>query len=75
MEWKIGEDIPSTPEFCVRKKLFDLEEGKEDGELSPWTSSSEYFSQSSHENSCSMSERFSQTNLFDDSPSTKVRFV
>ena len=72
VQWRIGESVPSTPEDCVRKKLFDLDEAGEDGDLSQWTSSSEYFSQSSHENSCVMSEGFSQTNLFDDSPSTKV---
>ena len=73
---QIGKRSPTTPKVCVRKKLFDLDEceGTEDGELSPLTSSSEYFSQSSNEKSCNTSERFSQTiNLFSSSPSTKVR--
>ena len=72
VQWKIGGSGPSTPEDCVRKKLFDLAEDPEDGELNQWTSSSEYFSQSSHDNSCAMSDGFSQTNLFGDSPSTAV---
>ena len=72
IRWQMDESILSTPEDCVKKKLFDLDDGAEDVELNQWSSSSEYFSQSSRENSCSMSEGFSQTNLFDDSPSTKV---
>ena len=72
VQWQVGGSGPSTPEDCIRKKLFDLGEESEDGELNQWTSSSEYFSQSSHDNSCAMSDGFSQTNLFDDSPSATV---
>ena len=69
VRWQVGESVLSTPADCVRKKLFDF---NEDGEFNQWSSSSEYFSQSSHENSCNVSEDFSQVNLFEDSPSTKV---
>ena len=66
VQWRIGVS-PSNPEYCVRKKLFDLDEG---GEMSQCTS--EYFSQSSHENSYVISDGFNHSNLFDDSPLTKV---
>ena len=69
---QMDERVLSTPEDRVKKKLFDLDDDAEDVELNQWSSSSEYFSQSSRENSCSISEGFSQSNLFDDSPSTKV---
>ena len=72
VQWQMDESVLSTPEDRVKKKLFDLDDDGEDVELNQWSSSSEYFSQSSRENSCSMSEGFSQSNLFDDSPSTKV---
>ena len=72
IQWQMDESILSTPEDRVKKKLFDLDDDAEDVESNQWSSSSEYFSQSSRENSSSMSEGFSQSNLFDDSPSTKV---
>lgn len=72
VQWRMGVSVHSPTEYCVRRKLFDLNEATEDEEMSQCTTSSEYFSQSSHENSYVVSDGFSQTKLFDDSPLTKV---
>ena len=74
--WNSASPKITTPEpedITVRKKLFGFDcVGEEDGDTNQWSSSSEYFSQSSIENNSGFSEG-GNTNMFDEnSPHNQV---